>query len=225
MVFAGHNLIAENGTLLAQSELFSGETIFADVDIERICQERDAHRLRVMEMYCRGTGCLRNYILNYFGETTDTQCDNCGNCHRDYKEQDMTAQAKWVINCVTETRGRYGLNIVLGTLMGANRARIRELGTNNYKSYGALKEYTEDEIRDLIMLLISNRGAKQTIRNCNKVRSAILTSFLILLMMRLSCSEKFSALSNAFARIPSAILSWSTNHLMSFDTFFIILFF
>ena len=40
MVFAGHNLIAENGTLLAQSELFSGETIFADVDIERICQER-----------------------------------------------------------------------------------------------------------------------------------------------------------------------------------------
>ena len=40
MVFAGHNLIAENGTLLAQSELFSGETIFADVDVERICQER-----------------------------------------------------------------------------------------------------------------------------------------------------------------------------------------
>ena len=76
-----------------------------------------------------------------------------------------------------------------------------------------------------LWLLISNRGAKQTIRNCNKVRSAILTSFLILLMMRLSCSEKFSALSNAFAKIPSAILSWSTNHLMSFDTFFIILFF
>lgn len=74
----------------------------------------------------------------------------------------MTAQAKWVINCVAETRGRYGLNIVLGTLMGANRARIRELGTNNYKSYGALKEYTEDEIRDLIMLLIDEGYLIQT---------------------------------------------------------------
>lgn len=74
----------------------------------------------------------------------------------------MTAQAKWVINCVAETRGRYGLNIVLGTLMGANRARIRELGTNNYKSYGALKEYTEDEIRDLIMLLIDDGYLIQT---------------------------------------------------------------
>ena len=40
MIFAGHNLIAENGTLLAQSELFSGNTIYADVDIERLCHER-----------------------------------------------------------------------------------------------------------------------------------------------------------------------------------------
>ena len=61
--------------------------------------------------------------------------------------------------------------------------------------------------------------------NCNNVKSAISTSLLILLIMSLSCSEKFSALSNAFDRISSASLSWSTNHLMSFDTFFIILFF
>ena len=40
MIFAGHNLIAENGTLLAQSTLFSNQTIFADVDVERLCQER-----------------------------------------------------------------------------------------------------------------------------------------------------------------------------------------
>lgn len=40
MVFSGHNLISENGTLLAESKLFSGETIYADVDVERLCQER-----------------------------------------------------------------------------------------------------------------------------------------------------------------------------------------
>ncbi len=40
MVFAGHNLIVENGTLLAESALFSNETIFADIDLERLCQER-----------------------------------------------------------------------------------------------------------------------------------------------------------------------------------------
>lgn len=40
MVFAGHNLISENGTVLAESSLFSGETVFACVDTERLCQER-----------------------------------------------------------------------------------------------------------------------------------------------------------------------------------------
>ena len=40
MVFAGHKLIVENGTLLAESALFSDETIYADVDVERVCQER-----------------------------------------------------------------------------------------------------------------------------------------------------------------------------------------
>lgn len=40
MVFSGHSMICENGTMLAESELFSGSSIFADIDIERLCQER-----------------------------------------------------------------------------------------------------------------------------------------------------------------------------------------
>lgn len=40
MIFAGHNLIAENGSLLVQSELFSNSTIYADIDYERLGQER-----------------------------------------------------------------------------------------------------------------------------------------------------------------------------------------
>ena len=40
MVFAGHNLIVENGSVLAESKLFSNEVIYADIDIERLCQER-----------------------------------------------------------------------------------------------------------------------------------------------------------------------------------------
>ncbi len=40
MIFAGHNLIVENGTVLAESFLFSNETVYADIDIERLCQER-----------------------------------------------------------------------------------------------------------------------------------------------------------------------------------------
>lgn len=125
---------------------------FSDVDeeAEYLIRQRDIRRLQTMEGYCKTTGCLRNYILEYFGEKTSGPCDNCGNCHREYHEVDMTAEAKWVVNCVAETRGRYGLTIVLGTLMGAKRARLRELRTDQYKSYGALSGHSEAELRTLI---------------------------------------------------------------------------
>ena len=125
---------------------------FSDVDEEDeyLIRQRDIRRLQTMEGDCKTTGCLRNYILEYFGEKTSGPCDNCGNCHREYHEVDMTAEAKWVVNCVAETRGRYGLTIVLGTLMGAKRARLRELRTDQYKSYGALSGHSEAELRTLI---------------------------------------------------------------------------
>lgn len=40
MVFGGHNLIGENGTILAQAKCFKGESIYADLDVNRICSER-----------------------------------------------------------------------------------------------------------------------------------------------------------------------------------------
>ena len=125
---------------------------FSDVDEEDeyLIRQRDIRRLQTMEGYCKTTECLRNYILEYFGEKTSGPCDNCGNCHREYHEVDMTAEAKWVVNCVAETRGRYGLTIVLGTLMGAKRARLRELRTDQYKSYGTLSGHSEAELRTLI---------------------------------------------------------------------------
>ena len=40
MVFAGHDLVAENGSLLAESQLFTTGRISADVDLQRLVQER-----------------------------------------------------------------------------------------------------------------------------------------------------------------------------------------
>ncbi|MCI9227302.1 MAG: DNA helicase RecQ [Dorea sp.] len=125
---------------------------FEDVDagdIELI-KQRDTHRLLVMEGYCKTTSCLRNYILEYFGERRSLPCDNCGNCHGSFTEADMTFEAKWVINCIAETKGRFGKNIVSGTLVGANRARLREVGATGYRSYGVLKEVNEKDVQVLI---------------------------------------------------------------------------
>ena len=40
IVFSGHNVIAENGTLLAQAERFANEITYAEIDVERMNAER-----------------------------------------------------------------------------------------------------------------------------------------------------------------------------------------
>lgn len=40
LVFSGHNLITENGTLLKQSKRFINETIFTELDIQKLVNER-----------------------------------------------------------------------------------------------------------------------------------------------------------------------------------------
>lgn len=40
MVFAGHNIIAENGSVIAESERFKNQIIYADIDFRKIANER-----------------------------------------------------------------------------------------------------------------------------------------------------------------------------------------
>jgi ATP-dependent DNA helicase RecQ len=151
---------------------------FTDVTPEDInlIKERDAKRLKLMERYCRTTGCLRNYILNYFGEKRTEPCDNCGNCHREFIETDMTTDAKIVVNCVCETKGKYGISIVMGTLLGANRARLKELGTNNYQTYGVLRNRSEAELRLLINQMILDGYLYQTDEQYSVLRLGDITA-------------------------------------------------
>ncbi len=40
VVYAGHNLIAENGVLLGESRRFANETVFSEIDVQRLSEER-----------------------------------------------------------------------------------------------------------------------------------------------------------------------------------------
>ena len=117
-------------------------------------RERDIKRLQIMEGYCYTTECLRNYILKYFGEDPKKPCDDCGNCLRQFETLDMTDEAKKIINCIYESRGRYGKNIIMDTVLGAKTARLEEIGASEYKSYGVLESSNKTLLRRLIEELL-----------------------------------------------------------------------
>ena len=131
---------------------------FAEMDDEEadLLRQRDLQRLQTMERYCQTTECLRNYILAYFGEHPTAPCGNCGSCSNDFDEVDMTDAAKWMINCVAELHGRYGKAILFGTLQGANRARLRELGAERFKSYARMKDTPRETLEHLLAQLLED---------------------------------------------------------------------
>ena len=64
LVFAAHNLLAENGTILAESALFSHGITYADFDLERLAQER-----RRMTTFA---DCRRNEARDFTTVTIDS---------------------------------------------------------------------------------------------------------------------------------------------------------
>jgi NAD+ synthase (glutamine-hydrolysing) len=52
LVFAGHNLIAENGTVLEESNLFDTGMIVSEIDVEKLMQER--RRMNTFQIHSEG---------------------------------------------------------------------------------------------------------------------------------------------------------------------------
>lgn len=106
--------------------------------------------------YCNTNDCLRKSILRYFGEEVQYEkCDNCGNCLSQSEMMDITIDAQKILSCIYRVRERFGTTVIAQILRGSKNKRILELGMDNISTYGIMKEYSEDVIKEIIMTLIS----------------------------------------------------------------------
>ena len=113
-------------------------------------------KLNSMVDYCNTEGCLRSYILDYFGETAlDKPCEHCGNCNNDIEETDITIEAQKILSCVKRMHERFGASQVADVLKGANTQKIRSLHFDELSTYGIMKDYPKDTIKELISFLVA----------------------------------------------------------------------
>lgn len=127
-----------------------------DDETMELVKERDRERLKKMTFYCFTTDCLRNYLLQYFGESHLICCENCSNCLTQFVEEDVTKISMKIFDCINELNYPMGKVTVAGIVHGSNRKTITERNLNQLNTFGSLKEISEKKIRQIIDFLIFN---------------------------------------------------------------------
>ena len=107
-------------------------------------------------------GMPRNYILGYFGEQAKEPCGNCSNCLEELEEMDATEAAADVIECVRESGQRFGVNMIAGTLLGENTAKIRNYRMNDNLCYGKQSKLGQERIKEIIQVMLERGYLCQT---------------------------------------------------------------
>lgn len=122
-------------------------------------RERDLQRLKEMTFYSTTSGCLREFILRYFGERSPSYCGNCSNCNANFETVDITVEAQKIVSCVyrVNASGRsFGRSMIADILNGSKRERVISLGFDRLSTYGIMSDMTQKRIMKMIDFLIEN---------------------------------------------------------------------
>lgn len=130
--------------------------------IETSVQDEDRkvneyRKLQYMIDFVHYSGCLRKYILNYFGEEVDyEECKNCSNCLSDGEFVDRTLDAQKVLSCIYRMKREFGVNVICDVLRGSSQKKVMDYGFNELSTYGIMKEYSKNELSGFINTLIAH---------------------------------------------------------------------
>ena len=118
-------------------------------------------KMRDMVDYCHTTGCLRSYILNYFGEKDAPEtCTSCGSCTSEAELTDITVGAKKIMSCVyrmaEHTGGRkFGSTMLIDVLRGSQKAQVKSLGFDKISTWGIMNKDSISSIRAMTNFIIA----------------------------------------------------------------------
>lgn len=125
--------------------------------------DNDIRRLKKMRYYCSTKECLREYMLNYFGEYSGKDdCGNCSNCSAVFEEKDVTNTASVIIKTIKECHERFGTSVITGTIRGENKAKLRSYVVDRYSTFGMCRQMSESFIKGVIDKMLLDGYLRET---------------------------------------------------------------
>ncbi|EHJ00151.1 ATP-dependent DNA helicase RecQ [Clostridium sp. DL-VIII] len=123
-------------------------------DFER--KNNQYRKLQQMMDFVYSNDCYRKYILEYFGETYDRQCDKCSNCLSEGELVDKTVEAQKVLSCIYRMKHKFGIGMLVDVLRGSKNKKVLQFHFDELSTYGLMKEYSTEELKTFINTLISH---------------------------------------------------------------------
>jgi ATP-dependent DNA helicase RecQ len=130
--------------------------------IDRIEDEAEKQRaLRALHDvvgYASTIACRRRQLLGYFGEAFATvPCGACDVCTGSVATVDGTRDAQIVLSAMVRTGQRFGINHIIDVVVGADTARLRELGHDQLKTYGIGRDRDKRHWRRVVDHLLAQQ--------------------------------------------------------------------
>lgn len=138
-----------------------GDKIKQDFFIKQIEDEGEKQKARqkLKEMldYCEISTCRRSYLLNYFGESFEGDCNSCDICLGEHEEFDGTEISQKVLSAILKTGQRFGVGYIVQVLRGENSKAVRARGHENLSVFGIVTDFSDIQIKKIINILIAKK--------------------------------------------------------------------
>lgn len=112
-------------------------------------------KLQQMQDFVFTNECYRKYILNYFGEEYNEECNKCSNCLNEGEIVDKTVDAQKVLSCIYRMKHKFGAGMLIDVLRGSKSKKVMQFEFNELSTYGIMKDYSSEELKNFINTLIS----------------------------------------------------------------------
>ena len=117
-------------------------------------KRREKAKLDSLLGWCEMTSCRRHQLLQYFGENSEPNCQNCDNCLSPPKTWDATQEAQKLLSCVYRLGQRFGLAHTIDVLRGKETEKVSHFRHQQLSTYGIGASRSQNQWRSIARQLI-----------------------------------------------------------------------
>lgn len=127
-------------------------------------------KLESMIGFCETTSCRREVLLNYFSDRYQGPCHNCDICYStDLHQINATEEAKLALQCVYETKEKFGVEYLIHVLTGSATGEVQKNLHHQIKSYNSGAGVVEDKWRAIYRQLIADGMLRMRMDGTSKI--------------------------------------------------------